>query len=162
MTAGQEDVALTLGVSHTYVQKIVREFVGNPDRILRELRASPGVAKVDTFERAQRETHRDKESGYLRSLNPWRTASVEINGTTIRLRVPTKALWLCVSLFSNYINRKRCTSHVVGDEEHPFVRNVVLDECDRRRQEWAPIPSDPPKHSARAKVSCSGWPAKIK
>jgi hypothetical protein len=26
----------------------VREFVENPDRILRELRASPGVATVDT------------------------------------------------------------------------------------------------------------------
>jgi len=84
-------VARTLGVSHTYVQILLREFDGNPDRILRELRASPRVAKVDTFERAQRETQRDKESGYLRSLNPWRTASVEINGTTTRLRVPTKA-----------------------------------------------------------------------
>ena len=35
MTAGQEDVALTLGVSHTYVQKLVREFVENPDRMQR-------------------------------------------------------------------------------------------------------------------------------
>jgi len=84
-------VARTLGVSHTYVQKLVREFDGNPDRIRRELRAAPGVARVDTFERAQRETHRDKEKGYVRSLNPWRTASVEVNGTTMRLRVPTRA-----------------------------------------------------------------------
>src|SRR5215472_4467764 len=84
-------VARTLGVSHTYVQKLVREFVGNPDRILRELRTSPGVATVDTFERAQRETRREKESGYVRSLIPWRMASVEINGTRIHFRVPTKA-----------------------------------------------------------------------
>jgi hypothetical protein len=68
-------VARALGVSHTYVQKLVREFVENPDRILREFRASAGVATVDTFERAQRETHRDKERGYVRSLNPWRTFS---------------------------------------------------------------------------------------
>jgi hypothetical protein len=54
-------VARALGVSHTYVQKLVREFVENPNRILTELRASPGVATVDTFERAQRETHRDRE-----------------------------------------------------------------------------------------------------
>src|SRR5215469_13963457 len=84
-------VARTLGVSHTYVQKLVREFVENPERILRELRTSPGVATVDTFERAQRETLRDKERGYIRGLNPWRTVSVEINGTTIQLRAPTKA-----------------------------------------------------------------------
>src|SRR5215472_16353563 len=84
-------VARVLGVSHTYVQKLVREFAGNPDRILKEPCASPGVATVDTFERAQRETLRDKERGYVRSLNPWRTASVEINGTTFQLRVPTNA-----------------------------------------------------------------------
>jgi hypothetical protein len=83
-------VAPALGVSHTYIQKLVREFVENPDRILRELRTSPGVATVDTFERAQRETHRDKERGYIRSLNPWRMARVDVNGTTIQLRVPTK------------------------------------------------------------------------
>src|SRR5215472_18926197 len=31
-------VARALGASHTYVQKLVREFVEQPDRILRELR----------------------------------------------------------------------------------------------------------------------------
>jgi hypothetical protein len=84
-------VARALRVSHTYVQNLVREFLENPERMLGEFRATPGAATVDTFERAQRETHRDRERGYVRSQNPWRTASVDINGTTIQLRVPTKA-----------------------------------------------------------------------
>src|SRR5262245_15963998 len=55
-------VARWLGVSHTYVQKLVREFARDPSRMRREVR-SYGLATFEQLYRAQEEIRRQKEHG---------------------------------------------------------------------------------------------------
>lgn len=83
-------VARWLGVTHTYIQKLVLEFVREPSKIEREVRSS----RVATFEqliRAQEETRQQKERGWLRSPRRWRMAEFKIGDNVVRAVVPTKA-----------------------------------------------------------------------
>ena len=56
-----------LGVSHTYIQKLVREFAVDPDKIERLVRNSR-LASFEQLRCAQEETSKQKERGWLRPL----------------------------------------------------------------------------------------------
>jgi hypothetical protein len=65
-TCSARRLARVLGVSHTWIQKLIREFETDPSKILREVQIY-GAATLDDLRRAQEETHRDRERGWLRS-----------------------------------------------------------------------------------------------
>jgi hypothetical protein len=82
-------VARRLGVSHTYVQKLVRRFVADPGRQQRGM-----VSELATFEqlsRAQEETRHQRERGWLRPPRRWKRVEVKIGNQVIRDVVRTKA-----------------------------------------------------------------------
>lgn len=83
-------VGRRLGVSHTYVQKLVREFGADPSGMLRELRSSY-LATFDQLSRAQEETRQQRERGWLRPPRRWRVAEFRIGDQMLRTVVPTKA-----------------------------------------------------------------------
>ena|SRR5215471_5489555 len=56
-----------LGVSHTYIQKLVREFVANPGKIDRLVRSSH-LASFEQLRLAQEDTRKQKERGWLRPV----------------------------------------------------------------------------------------------
>lgn len=76
---GGRQIARWLGVSHTYVQKLVREFDGDTRNVVQQERAY-GPATFADLRRAQEETIRLREGGWLRhSLRvPHRDVTFEI------------------------------------------------------------------------------------
>lgn len=67
---GGRQIARWLGVSHTYIQKLVREFDGDTRNIVQQQRAY-GQAKFAELRRAQEETAQLRERGWLcRSSKP--------------------------------------------------------------------------------------------
>jgi hypothetical protein len=104
-------VARCLGVSHTWIQKLVREFVTDPSKVLRQLGPvvrGYGMASISanghlqlpygrnpaTFEQlrqAQEQTQRMRERGWLRSPRRWKTVKVKIGDNVTWATVPTKA-----------------------------------------------------------------------
>jgi hypothetical protein len=67
---GGRQIARWLGVSHTYIQKLVREFDGDTRNILQQQRAH-GQATFADLLRAQKQTAQLRERGWLRrSLKP--------------------------------------------------------------------------------------------
>lgn len=83
-------VARLLGVSHTYVQKLVRKFQADPDR-MRRIQTGFGPATFEQLNSAREFTRQDKERGYLRSPKRWKTAEFKIGSDIVRAVVPTKA-----------------------------------------------------------------------
>lgn len=83
-------VARWLGVTHTYVQKLVREFKKDPSEMHRQARFS-GPATFDQLERARAETRMNKENGRLREHKKWKWATFKVGDQTVRHFVPTKA-----------------------------------------------------------------------
>jgi len=83
-------VGRRFGVSHTYIQKLVCEFVTDPSKIEQEVRSSY-PATFEQLSRAQEETRRQKDSGWLHPLRRWKWAEYKIGGQVVRERVPTKA-----------------------------------------------------------------------
>ncbi len=79
-------VARWLDVSHTYIQKLVRKFQTDPDR-MRRVEAGSGRASCDQLNLARQHTLQARERGYLRQPIRWRV--VEFVG--MRVVVPTKA-----------------------------------------------------------------------
>jgi hypothetical protein len=67
--AGRE-IARLLGVSHTYIQKLAREFESDARNIVRQERAY-GPATFAQLHRAHEESTRLRERGWLRSSNRW-------------------------------------------------------------------------------------------
>jgi hypothetical protein len=63
-------VGRRLGVSHAYIQKLVREFAEDPSKIKRTAQSS--IATFDELNRAQQETRRQKERGCLREPRSWK------------------------------------------------------------------------------------------
>lgn len=83
-------VARWLGVTYTYIQKLVREFATNPSQIERDAhRHFP--ATFEQLRRAQEETHKEKERGGLRPPRRWRKAEFKIGADVVRAVVLTKA-----------------------------------------------------------------------
>jgi hypothetical protein len=83
-------VAWRLGVSHTYIQKLVREFALDPSKMER-LQRTYGEATFEQLSRAQELTQQEKARGYLRSPHLWRIAEFKIGGNMVRAVVPTKS-----------------------------------------------------------------------
>jgi hypothetical protein len=83
-------VARWLGVSHTYVQRLVQEFRADPDMMWR-IEATRGVVTLDHLEHARELTQRDRERGGLRLPRRWKLAECKIGNNSIRVAVPTKA-----------------------------------------------------------------------
>ena len=65
-------VGRRLGVSHAYIQKLVREFAEDPSKI--ERMAQSSIATFDELSRAQQETRQQKERGRLREPRRWKRA----------------------------------------------------------------------------------------
>jgi len=83
-------VARWLGVSHTYVQKLVRKFKADPDRI-RRIQASLGPATFEKAERAREFTRRDRERGDLRGPIRWKLVRFKLQGQEMKAVVPTES-----------------------------------------------------------------------
>ena len=79
-----------LGVSHTYIQKLLREFMTDPSRALRQ-EQNHGPATFDDLKRAQAHTWEMKERGWLRPPRRWRTAEFKVGHQVVRAVVPTEA-----------------------------------------------------------------------
>jgi hypothetical protein len=104
-------LARRLGVSHTYIQKLAREFTADPSRIIGQLAPSvrlPGRVGVSangellslqarppaTFEQlqvAQQTTQSDRDRGGLRSAPLWKAVEFKIGDSVLRSVVPTRA-----------------------------------------------------------------------
>jgi hypothetical protein len=83
-------VARRLGISHTYIQKLIREFMADPRSMLRECAIS-GEATFGHLNRAQEETRQQKEYGLLRSHRRWKWAELKVGDQVVRALVQTKA-----------------------------------------------------------------------
>ena len=79
-----------LGVSHTYIQKLVREFAIDPSNMQREERIY-GPATFERLRHAQEETRKEKERGWLRRPRLWKTVEFKVGDNVLRAVVPTKA-----------------------------------------------------------------------
>jgi len=83
-------VSRQLGVSHTYIQKLLREYAADPSRMLREQRLFR-PATLDALRRAREETQKRRERGWLRRPRLWKTMEFKIGDNVLRDVVPTKA-----------------------------------------------------------------------
>jgi len=83
-------VARWLGVTHTYIQKLVREFERDPSVMQRQERLY-GSATLEHLSRTREETRRQKERGWLRPPRRWKVAEFQIGDQVVRTVVPTKA-----------------------------------------------------------------------
>ena len=79
-----------LSVSHTYIQKLVREFASDPSKIDRLARSSQ-LASFEQLRRAQEETRKQKERGWVRPPRRWRWVSVKIGDQVVRTVVQAQA-----------------------------------------------------------------------
>ncbi|HVA16201.1 MAG TPA: hypothetical protein VMV59_00660 [Candidatus Dormibacteraeota bacterium] len=83
-------VARWLGVSHTYVQKLVRKFRAEPEK-MRSTQAAFGPATFEQLNSGREFTRQAKERGYLRSPKRWKLATFQVGSNTVRAIVLTKA-----------------------------------------------------------------------
>jgi hypothetical protein len=83
-------VAAWLGVSHTYVQNLVREFLADQSKRKREV-CSSHPATFEQLSHAQRESREQKARGWLRQPRRYRLAKFKIGDQIMRIVVPTKA-----------------------------------------------------------------------
>ena len=79
-----------LGVSHTYIQKLVGQFMIDPGKMQREQRTY-GETTFEQLRRAQEETQQERELGYLRSPRLWKMVEFKVGDNIVRSEVPTKA-----------------------------------------------------------------------
>jgi len=83
-------VGRRLGVSHTYIQKLVREFAIDPSKMQRQQRTY-GEANFEHLIRAQELTRQERARGYLRSPRYWKIAEITVGGNPVRAVMRTKA-----------------------------------------------------------------------
>jgi hypothetical protein len=86
----KQRVAQFLGVSHTWVNKLVKRFEADPDRMRRRM-AAFAPASVEKLERAREETRRQREFGWLRGPIQRRRVKWTLGGKTQRAIVWTHA-----------------------------------------------------------------------
>jgi hypothetical protein len=82
-------VARFLGVSHTWVNKLVKKFEADPERMRRKMRAF-APASIDKLEKAREETHRQRELGWLRGPIRYRRVKVVIQGKRQKVVAATR------------------------------------------------------------------------
>jgi len=83
-------VARLLGVSHTWVNKLVRRFRSDPDRFRRRYAPFP-PATLDKLQRARKETLWQRQHGWLRGPILARRVSFTLAGKRRSARLPTQA-----------------------------------------------------------------------
>jgi len=83
-------VAQLLGVSHTWVNKLVKRFEADPERMRRRM-APFAPANLEKLERAREETRRQREMGWLRGPIRMRRVKWTLGGKTQRVIVWTQA-----------------------------------------------------------------------
>lgn len=83
-------VGRRLGVSHTYIQKLVREFAIDPSKMQRQQRRY-GAADFGQLYRAQKQTRQMKERDEVRRPRLWKVAEFKVGDNVVRAVVPTKA-----------------------------------------------------------------------
>lgn len=79
-----------MGVSHTWVNKLVKRIEADPERMRRKMRAF-APASFEKLERAREETRRQRELGWLRGPIRWRRVKVTIQGRKQRVAAVTRA-----------------------------------------------------------------------
>lgn len=79
-----------MGVSHTWVNKLVKRIEADPERMRRKMRAF-APASFEKLERAREETRRQRELGWLRGAIRWRRVKVTIEGKKRRVGAVTRA-----------------------------------------------------------------------
>jgi hypothetical protein len=79
-----------LGVAHTYIQKLVREFSIDAAKMQR-LDRTFGQATFEQLRRAQEQTRKQRELGILRRPCPWKVATFKVGDEVVRAVVRTKA-----------------------------------------------------------------------
>ncbi|MFZ0639731.1 MAG: hypothetical protein WA020_02030 [Candidatus Acidiferrales bacterium] len=94
-------MARFLGVSHTWVNKLVKRFEADPDRMRRKM-AAFAPASIEKLERAREETLRQRERGWLRGPIRYRRVKVTLQGRKRKVMVPTQTTvtsgeWLVAS-----------------------------------------------------------------
>jgi biotin operon repressor len=82
-------MARQLGISHTYIQKLVREFKANPSEMQRQ--RSYGEATFGDLSRAQEITRQERARGHLRSRRPRKIPKFKVDDNVVQGVVPTKA-----------------------------------------------------------------------
>lgn len=82
-------VARFLGVSHTWVNKLVKRFEKDPDRMRRRM-AAFAPASIEKLEQAREETRRQRERGWLRGPIRYRRVKVSLQGRKRKVMVPTR------------------------------------------------------------------------
>jgi hypothetical protein len=83
-------VARFLGVSHTWVNKLVKRIEADPERMRRKMRAF-APATFEKLERAREETRRERERGWLRGPIRWRRVKVTLEGRKRKVVAATRA-----------------------------------------------------------------------
>jgi len=83
-------VARRLGISHTYVQKLVREFKADLGKACREQQRIAWVTIWDLDE-TQKQTERERMQGLLRWPGVWTTVDCMVGSNRVRAVVKTKA-----------------------------------------------------------------------
>lgn len=83
-------VARFLGVSHTWVAKLVKRFQSDPDRMRRRMRAF-APANFEKLLRARQETQWHREHGRLRGPIRWRRIKYSLEGKQRTTVVQTKS-----------------------------------------------------------------------
>jgi AraC-like DNA-binding protein len=82
-------VARQLGISHTYVQKLVREFRTNPSEMQRQ--RAFGETTFGDLSQAQEITRQERARGHLRSRRPHKIAEFKVDDNVVRAFVGTTA-----------------------------------------------------------------------
>ncbi|MGH9780993.1 MAG: hypothetical protein ACRD33_04160 [Candidatus Acidiferrales bacterium] len=82
-------MARFLGVSHTWVNKLVKRIEADPERMRRRMRAF-APANVEKLERAREETRRQRERGRLRGPIRYRRVKVMLEGRKKTVAVVTQ------------------------------------------------------------------------
>jgi hypothetical protein len=78
-----------LGISHTYIQKLVRHLPRDEHIFLREMRHSEPPS-VEALRHAREESRQHRERGLLRSQPRWKAIEYKVGSTVLRDVVPTK------------------------------------------------------------------------
>ena len=83
-------VARLLGVSRTWIDKLVKRFRSDPDRFRRRYAPFP-PATLDKLQRARQETLRQRQLGWLRGPIRFRRVHYTLGGKTHTARLPTQS-----------------------------------------------------------------------
>ena len=83
-------MARWLDVSHTWIQKLVRQLTTDPSEMQRDVRRHT-AATFEHLNQAREETGKQNERGWLRPPQRSKVVEFEVGGVVARVVVPTKA-----------------------------------------------------------------------